>query len=194
MRFSQELLVFLDFAKTPRNLWETYGCLRKFLGNSRILIAFCKICLGIPSTLRDSGWNFRGLWEIFGCLRKTPGCVFFLSLSLSLFLSLGPWQGGGLGGWGGGAHARGARRHRVRPLVPPPPQSPIPSFLLWVVSSLSFSLCLSFLGRGLGFLNLLAKPKFGMLSPELIRKDLVVATRQGLLLRNLWAICCRLLP
>ena len=60
--------------KNPRNLCETYGYLRKFLGNYRILMPSCDIFLGIRSTFWDSGENLlldatkipRSLWIFSG--------------------------------------------------------------------------------------------------------------------------------
>ena len=67
----------VDGTKFSRNSWEICGWLRKFVGIFWILFDGCRI---FP---RDYGF------------------FFFFSLSLSL----GPWQGGGVEGWGGGAHS-----------------------------------------------------------------------------------------
>ena len=147
----------MDVAKIPRNLCEIHGCLRNFLGNSRILIASCKIFLEIFfSIFRNFGGMFcEMLQKILGISVKLMD-VLFLSLSLSLslsfsrvFLSLGLWRGGGWGGWGGGAHARGARRRGADLSPPPPPQIRHP--LLPAMRRLSLSLSLRARLRGLLF-------------------------------------------
>ena len=82
--------------KNPRNLWETYGYLRYFLGNSRIFSISCEIFLGIPGILVDFddlfSWilhrNPRNLWEIYGYLRYFLGNSRIFSISCEIFLGI----------------------------------------------------------------------------------------------------------
>ena len=56
----------MDVAKIPRNfLRESHGCLRNFLGKSRILILSWKIFLGNPMIFRDSGGMFFWMLQKF---------------------------------------------------------------------------------------------------------------------------------
>ena len=197
----------MDVAKTPRNFCEVYGC---------SLSLSLSLCLSVS--------------------------LFFSRPSFSR-----PVAGSGVGGWGGGTPARGARRRRAR-LSPPSPPQILHPLLPAMRHLLSLSLSLSFrarlrgllFGKGVLGLNLMlascegwsctctdavgwwvclsasllflcsvlsssrflslasasdqnypAQTLLGKLSSELIREDRVVAARQSLLLRNLWATCCR---